>query len=97
MQSLQMLLDKCEVGTKVNFNHLDNRVRCYAHIINICCLHIIASVTSIPKLYLSDLKVPISSDYASRDDGLDSNNSDDVVSGTRTPQSQLQTHNFSTT
>jgi len=77
MQSLQTLLDEREVGTKVNFNHLDNRVRCYAHIINICCSHIIASVTSIPKSYLSDLKVPIGSDYASRDDGLDGNDSDE--------------------
>ena len=42
----------------VHFDHMANRVRCYAHIVNICCSHIIASVTSVPQTYLSQLKVP---------------------------------------
>jgi len=59
---------------------LNNRIRCYAHIINICSSHIIASITSTAKCYLSDLKVPLDSNLAicdDSDDGSDDDDSDD--------------------
>jgi hypothetical protein len=59
MQELESELAECEMGVMVNFDHLKHRVRCYAHIINICCSHIIALVTSVSKQYLSKLKVPV--------------------------------------
>ena len=46
MQELQTLLAKRETAIAINFDHLNHRVRCYAHIINICCSHIISSLTS---------------------------------------------------
>jgi len=45
MRELESLLTKREV----DFDHRNNRVRCYAHIINICSSHIVASVTPTPK------------------------------------------------
>ena len=39
-----------------NFNHLNNRIRCYPHIINICSSHIIASSTRISKQFLEALR-----------------------------------------
>jgi hypothetical protein len=33
----------------IEFDHLNNRIRCYPHIINICSSHIIASSTRISK------------------------------------------------
>jgi len=61
MQELESLLSEHEMATSINFNPLNHRVCCYAHIINICSLHIVASMTSTSKSYLSCLKVPISS------------------------------------
>jgi hypothetical protein len=64
----------------VKFNHLKNRVRCYAHIVNICSSHIIASFTSVPETYITSLSVPPDPDYAIYDDAnadVESNHSDD--------------------
>jgi hypothetical protein len=61
MQELEHQLDEPETAIAVGFDHRNNCVRCYAHIINICSSHIVASVTSTPKLYISNLKVPIDS------------------------------------
>ena len=47
MQELQKLLD----SHGIKFDHLDNRIRCYPHIINICVSHIIASAS---KLFEAD-------------------------------------------
>ncbi len=58
MQELQSLLAKHEMAIRLDFNHLKHHVQCYAHIINICSSHIISSMTSVSKWYLSDLKVP---------------------------------------
>jgi hypothetical protein len=76
MKELQALLAKHKTVILINFDHLNHRVRCYAHIINICCSHIIASVTSTSKSYLSNLKVPIDSNHATHDDS-----DDDLESG----------------
>ena len=59
MRELQSCLAKQhEISNFVNFDHRDNRIWCYAHIINICSSHIIASVTSTSKSYLGRLNVP---------------------------------------
>jgi hypothetical protein len=58
----------------VGFDHKNNHVRCYAHIINICSSHIVASVTSTPKSYISDLKVPIDSNIVTCDNNNNDNN-----------------------
>ncbi|SRR5258708_7040004 len=74
MQELQSLLAKCETAIGLNFNHLKHCVWCYTHIINICSSHIISSMTSVSKWYLSNLKVPADTDCmfcAEDDDDLD--------------------------
>ena len=80
MEELQRLLVKREIADVVNFDHLNNRVRCYAHIINICTSHVVSSFTSTSKSYLSGLNVPLDPDYATcRDSDRDDefNPSDD--------------------
>jgi len=65
---------------KNSFDHLDNRIRCYTHIINICSSHIIASMTATLESYLSSLKVPVDEShmgYRDSDSGLDDGSSDD--------------------
>jgi len=64
MQELQSLLSECETATSINFDPLNHHVCCYAHIITICSLHIVASMTSTSKSYLSCLKVPVGSSIA---------------------------------
>jgi hypothetical protein len=64
MEELQRLLVKHEIADVVNFDHLNNCVRCYAHIINICTSHVVSSFTSTSKSYLSGLNVPLDPDYA---------------------------------
>ena len=82
MEELQSLLAKCEMADVVSFDHLNNRVWCYTHIINICSSHIIASFTSTSKSYLAGLKVPLNCNYPTHNDS-DSNDkssySDDNV------------------
>ncbi len=68
MQELQLQLGKCETAIVVNFNHLNHRVWCYVHIINICSSHIVASMTPTSKSYLSQLKVPTDSNYVTCND-----------------------------
>ncbi|KAN0118276.1 Ribonuclease H-like domain containing protein [Russula decolorans] len=46
----------------IEFDHLNNRIRCYPHIINICSSHIIASSTRISKRFLETLKSEFASD-----------------------------------
>src|SRR5713226_10313873 len=74
IQELQSLLAKCEMAIRLNFNHLKHHVWYYTHIINICSSHIISSMTSVSKWYLSNLKVPADTDCmfcAEDDDDLD--------------------------
>jgi hypothetical protein len=76
MQELESLLALRETAVTVGFDSLNHRVRCYANIINICSSHIVVSVTSTPKSYLSELKVPFDSNYPLRDDsGIESDDS----------------------
>ena len=48
MKELQALLVKREVA----FHHLNNRIMCYPHVINICTAHIIAASTRVSQKYL---------------------------------------------
>ena len=48
MKELQILLVKRDIM----FDHLNNRVMCYPHIINICSAHIVAASTQVSKKYL---------------------------------------------
>lgn len=77
MRELQSRLTARETETKIDFNALKNRIRCYAHIINICSSHIIASLTSTAKRYLSDLEVPLDSNLATRNDSDNDSDDDD--------------------
>jgi len=78
MQALESLLEKREKATKpLDFDSLNHCIRCYAHIINICSSHIVASVTSTSKSYLSDLKVPVDPNNVTCDDDDDDDESDD--------------------
>jgi len=77
MEELQGLLAKREMVGMVSFDHQNNRIRCYAHIINICSSHVVASVTSTSKSYLSGLKVPSDPKYATRNDADSDEESDD--------------------
>jgi hypothetical protein len=83
MEELQYLLAKCRIGDMVSFDHLNNHIWCYAHIINICSSHIVASFTSTSNSYLAGLKVPLNSKYQIPDNNSDSNDklhhSDDEV------------------
>jgi len=60
---------------------LNNRIRCYAHIINICSSHIIASVTSTTNHHLSNLEVPLDSNFATCDDSDDHPDNDNSNDG----------------
>lgn len=73
MQEVQSHLTGRETAHVVDFDPLKHRVRCYAHIINICSSHIISSMTSVSEQYLSDLKVPVDTGRVFRadDDDLD--------------------------
>jgi len=78
MQALESLLEKCKkVRKPLDFDSLNHRICCYAYIINICSSHIIASVTSTSKSYLSDLKVPVDPNNVTCNDDNDDNESDD--------------------
>ena len=83
MDELQHLLDMRRAADVIKFDPLNNRVRCYAHIVNICSSHIIASSTLVHKSYLTELKVPLdpghgtSCDNSGSDDGSACSDDDD--------------------
>lgn len=77
MGVLESLLNHRENAAEIGFDSEDHRIRCYAHIINICSSHIVASTTPTSKSYLSELKVPIGSDHVVLDDSDDEAGSDD--------------------
>jgi hypothetical protein len=77
MRELESLLTERETAVAVGFDNLKHRVRCYAHIINICSSHIISSVTSVSKQYLSELEVPVGSNPIIHD-SEDESDDDDI-------------------
>src|SRR5713226_8484964 len=76
MQELEALLKRHD--NNIEFDHLNNRIRCYPHIINICSSHIIASSTCISKQYLEALKSESDGDlvYSNIEDDDDDNDND---------------------
>lgn len=78
MKELETRLTEREVGGVLNFDACNHRIRCYAHIINICSSHIISSVTSVSKKYLSSLKVPFVSNRMSCGDSDDDEDDEDI-------------------
>ena len=76
MDKLQHLFATHKIADMVHFDHQTNCVQCYAHIINICCSHIIASFTSVSKPYLSRLKVPLDLGSVMCDDSDSDNESE---------------------
>src|SRR5260370_20173849 len=82
MRELEALLKRH--NNNIEFDHLNNRIHCYPHIINICSSHIIASSTRISKQYLEALKSESDGDlvYSNiRDDDNDNDNDDDDGNG----------------
>lgn len=72
MEELQRRLARHDVASMVDFDQKKNRIRCYAHVINICSSHVVASFTSVPRSYLAKLDVPLEDyDYAVHDDADD--------------------------
>jgi len=78
MKELESLLDKREMFIMVDFNHLNNCIQCYAYIINICLSHVISSMMSVSKQYLSKLKVPVDPSPMTHNDSEDELDSDDI-------------------
>src|SRR5712691_4249108 len=78
MRELEVLLKRHDKTIK--FDHLNNRIRCYPHIINICSSHIIASSTRISKKFLETLKSECGGDFVysniEGDDNGDDNDND---------------------
>ena len=77
MQKLESLLAKRETPVMVEFDHLKHCVRCYVHIINICSSHVISSMTSVSRPYLSELKVSVDPNPNFRNDNDDNEFNDD--------------------
>jgi len=71
MRELQSRLLEHETMATIDFSSSNNRIRCYAHIINICSAHIIASVTSSKKRHLSGLGIPADGSGDGSDDDSD--------------------------
>jgi hypothetical protein len=92
MQELESLLAKRETAIEIDFDHLQHRVRCYAHIINICASHIISSMTSVSEQYLSGLKVPVGTVHmtSADDDDDDDYDDDDIDSSEDITELQLE-------
>jgi hypothetical protein len=61
----------------IEFDHLNNRIHCYPHIINICSSHIIASSTRISKQFLETLKSESAGDLVYSNIEGDDNDNDD--------------------
>jgi hypothetical protein len=77
MRELEALLKRHDHN--IEFDHLNNHIRCYPHIINICSSHIIASSTRISKQFLESLKSKSDSDlvYNIEDDNNNDDNDND--------------------
>src|SRR5258707_2954506 len=77
MWELEALLKQHD--NNIEFDHLNNRICCYLHIINICSSHIIASSTRISKQYLEALKSESDGDlvYSNIKDNDNDNDDDD--------------------
>ena len=77
MRELEALLKRHD--DNIEFDHLNNRIRCYPHIINICSSHIIASSTHISRQFLETLKSESDGElvYSNFEGGDDDDDDDD--------------------
>jgi hypothetical protein len=77
MRELEALLKRHD--DNIEFDHLNNRIRCYPHIINICSSHIIASSTRISRQFLETLKSESDGElvYSNFEGGDDDDDDDD--------------------
>lgn len=87
MKELEYLLYEREMSIVANFDQLKNRVRCYAHIINVCSSHIISSVASASKRSLSNF--PVDSSPMIVDDSEDEWDSDEIDPGCNIDELEL--------
>ena len=76
MRALEALLKQHDKN--IDFHHLNNRIRCYPHIINICSSHIIALSMRITKQFLETLNPESNDDsvYLNINDDNDNDNND---------------------
>ena len=72
MCKLENLLKYC--GSDFTFHHLNNCIRCFLHIINICMSHIVASYTWVSKEYLKSLRFKGDDDSDNNNDNNDDDN-----------------------
>jgi len=72
MHELEDLL-KCR-DSDFQFDHLNNRIRCFPHIINICVSHIITSSTRVSKEYLKSLRSEDDNDLSVENDSYNNDN-----------------------
>ena len=80
MRELEALLKRHD--DSIEFDHLNNRIHCYPHIINICSSHIIASSTRISTQFLETLKSECGGDLVYYNiEGDDNDNNDDDGDG----------------
>jgi len=94
MEALEVLLARRGITDMVRFDPQRSRVRCYAHIINICSSHVISSFTSTPESYISQLKITPDPDYLCHcGDSLDAGNESDLDSGTESGNSDDDNNN----
>jgi hypothetical protein len=77
MRELQVLLEQHDKTIK--FDHRNNRIRCYPHVINICSSHVIASSTRISKKFVETLKSACDGDlgYSNIEDDDDEDDDED--------------------
>jgi len=75
MQELEALLKRHD--DNIEFDHLNNRIRCYPHIINICASHIIASSTRVSKEFLEAFKSETEADMVCSNVGDDNDDNGD--------------------
>lgn len=75
MRELEALLKHRD--TDFEFHHLNNRIRCFPHIINISVSHIIALCTRVSKEYLDSLRSEDDDDRSSFDIENDDDDDDD--------------------
>ena len=70
MEQLERLLHKRDI----DFDHLDRRIMCFPHVINICCQHIIAKFTNVAFGDLNGVaQLPSPANNQSFDDAVKSN------------------------
>jgi hypothetical protein len=75
MRELEGLLKQHD--STIKFHHLNNRIRCYLHIINICSSHIVASSTHISKQFCKTLNSKSDGDLGYFNIESDDDDSDD--------------------